>query len=720
MAMKTRLPVVAIFLGSFLLFGIQPLLSRALLPSFGGTAAVWTCCLAAYQVLLLAGYGYAHWLAGKSRRVACHLHLSLLSLSVLWLFGMAAFRTTLKGYLGHLPAPSLEILLCVQFFVGLPYVLLAANSTLLQAWLSRSPQSPGAGQTRDVYTLYAVSNFGSLLGLLLYPFVLEPYVSLTAQWYGLAAGLLAHTLLLAALAKRMQDAGSETPNRPPLADPPTSDLRPPTSGLPPPLTRPWLWFALPALSAFLLNAMTMHLSTDVMPIPLLWVLLLTAFLLSYIVGFSGLGERGLFVWAALAALALLGAAYVTRANGSWSFLPQILIGAATLFICCSFLHAWLYHIRPETERLTHFYLRIAAGGAFGGLCASVVAPAIFDYVLEYPLALALVAGCCAWLVCGWMNRKVKWAQALLVLALAASVYLLISSTLAFRKNGLFFGRNFYGCLRLLYGKVRLEDNARLPVLQMVHGSTMHGMQSLEAASKSSPTAYYGEQAGGLSVRAHPKYAGDNPMRVGLIGLGAGTLACYGRTNDLYRFFEINPMIVDVATNANIFTFIADSPATVECVVGDARKRLEEERQRREPPYDVLVVDAYTGDYVPLHLATKEAFELYVSRLAPGGILALHISNWHMDLLPLCKAVAQELHLQATGIVSPARGLLFTAHWAFLTRLPLAVPTAGTHVVDWRAVKAIDLPSDEKGSLLSLIQLSAEGPSAGKPGNGGSR
>jgi hypothetical protein len=712
--MPTRLSVLAIFLGSFLLFGIQPMLSRTLLPSFGGVAAVWTCCLAAYQVLLLVGYGYAHWLAGKSLRTARTLHLGLLVLSVLWLFGVAAFRMTIKGFLGNMPIPSLEILLCVQFFIGLPYVLLSANSTLLQAWLARSAKASGGGRTRDVYRLYAVSNLGSLLGLLLYPFVLEPFVSLTAQWYGLAAGLFAHTILLAVIAKRTQGAGSETPNRQAPPDFPASDLRPPTSDLPPPLTRPWLWFTLPALSAFLLNAVTMHLSVDVMPVPMLWVLLLTAFLLSYILGFSGIGEKGLLGWAALATGVLLCAAYVNGKNGSWSFLPQILIGVATVFTCGSFLHAWLYHIRPETERLTHFYLCIAAGGAFGGVCASVLAPVLFDYVLEYPLALTGVAGCCAWLVFYWPGKKVKLTYALLLLALAASLYLLGSSTSSFRRGGLFFGRNFYGCLRLLCCDARLENGARVPVLQMVHDSTLHGMQALDAAERRSPTTYYGKQAGGLSLLAHPKYGREEPMRVGLVGLGAGTLACYGRTNDLNRFFEINPMVVDLATDTNLFTFLADSPAQIACVVGDARKRLEEERLRQEPKYDVLIIDAYTGDYVPLHLATQEAFALYVDRLAPDGILALHISNWHMDLLPLCKAVAQELQLHARGLVSPARGLLFTSHWVFLSRPPLNRLTSGTQEVDWLTVRTFDLPSDEKGNLLSLIDLKTMSLTGRKP------
>lgn len=701
--MQSRLSILAIFLGSFLLFGIQPLLSRTLMPSFGGMASVWTCCLAAYQVLLLVGYGYAHWLEGKSLRTARRLHLGLLFLAVLWLFGVAAFRTSIRSHLGSLPLPALEILLCVQLFVGLPYVLLSANSTLLQAWLARARRATGAGQTRDVYALYAVSNLGSLLGLLLYPFVLEPFVSLTVQWHGLAACLLLQALLLAYLTR-----GAAADVQPAATD---SPARTSASRLPPALTKDWLWFALPALSSFLLNAVTMHLSADVLPLPLLWVVLLAVFLLSYILGFSGLGERSLPAWTALSALVLLGAALLSGEDGSQTFLPHILIGVATVFTCGSFLHAWLYHIRPETERLTLFYLRIAAGGAFGGLCASVLAPALFNFVLEYPLALALVAGFCAWLACCWSGKFLRPASALLLLALAVSVYLLGTSTLAFRKHGLFFGRNFYGCLRLLISEIQTENNARVPVIQMVHATTLHGMQTIDPAQKRSPTAYYGENSGGLAIRSHTKYGRSEPMRVGLVGLGAGTMACYGRTNDLYRFYEINPMVVDLATNANIFTFLSASPAKTECVIGDARKRLEEERLRKEPPYDVLVIDAYSGDYVPLHLATKEAFELYLDRLAPDGVLAIHISNWHMDLLPLCKAVAEELKLQAAGIVSPARGLLFSSHWVFLTRQRMTFPAADVREVDWRRVNAIALPSDEKGSLLSLIAFGNQPQSA---------
>jgi hypothetical protein len=721
--MQTRLSVLAIFLGSFLLFGIQPMLSRTLLPAFGGAASVWTVCLAAYQMLLLVGYGYAHLLAGKSFRTVRRLHLGLLFVSVLWLFGFAAFRLTIKNHLGAWAVPSFEILFCVQLFIGLPYVLLSANSTLLQAWLAHSDRMAGAERSRDVYSLYAVSNLGSLLGLLLYPFVLEPFVSLDAQWYGLAFCMLLHSLLLTRLTwgagRSAHPEGGEAPERGAAGSATAADAvqthgsHPTFRGLPPSLSKAWLWFALPALSAFLLNAVTMHLSADVTPMPLLWVLLLTAFLLSYILGFSGFGEKGLLAWAILTALLLLGSAFINGERGLWSLPPQVLIGVATVFACCSFLHAWLYRIRPETERLTRFYLGIAAGGAFGGICASVVAPVVFLFVLEYPLALVLTAGACGWLIFSWKLRQLKAISALLLLCLALSVYLLATSTLMFSRKGLFFARDFYGCLRLTYGEVKLGNNAHHPVLKLIHGCTLHGMRSLDKSMKNSPTAYYGENAGGLSVRSHAKYGTTDAMRVALIGLGSGTMACYGRPHDLYRFFEINPCVVDIATNTNFFTFLTDSRAKVEFVVGDARKRLEEERRRNEPTYDVLVVDAFSGDYVPLHLATKEAFQLYMDRLSPNGILALHISNWHMDLLPLCKAAAQTLRLQAAKIETPTSGLLIASDWVFFTRQPMVYKTPEPHASDWSNVRTMSLPSDEKGSLISLIDLNIKGMSVGK-------
>ncbi|MEI7898993.1 MAG: fused MFS/spermidine synthase [bacterium] len=764
--MNALSPVLAMFFGSFLLFGIQPMLGRTLLPPFGGSAAVWTVCLAAYQVLLLVGYGYAHLLAQKPARTQRATHFVLLALAVAWTFAFAALRLFLKGHIGVSAAPSLEVLFCVTLFVGLPYVLLSANSTLIQAWLARGGslecgtsvplsggglqsdpgerrdgglksagakaalkcRTPNGGASRNVYKLYAVSNLGSLLGLLAYPFLLEPFVSLNVQWYGFAVCLLAYVGLLALVAKRTEVGGEApdgaTTNRdagigdgrprkgdgssnPETLEPAPSGALEPVpslSGLPPALTRAWLWFALPTLSTFLLNAVTMHLSTDVTPVPMMWVLLLTAYLLSFIIGFSVIGEKGLIVWAGLAVVTLTGAAYVSGLQGGRAFLPNLSIGVGTVLACCTCLHGWLYRIRPDASKLTRFYLGIAAGGALGGVSASLLAPVLFNRVWEYPLGLIAVCAACAWLLHVWNHPEIKGLTTFLLLAAGLAAFLVFNNAVKGSHNTVARLRNFYGCLRVLRSEVKTPFGDTLTLYNLQHGETLHGLQVHNRFLKDKPTTYYGPKGGGLAVSSHTNSVTGAPLRVGLIGLGAGTMAAYGRTNDLYRFFEINPLVLKIASNTNFFTFISDSAAKVEFALGDARKRLEQERLRQEPKYDVLVVDAYSGDSIPFHLATREAFQLYLDRLAPDGILAVHISNWHIDLMPLCKAVASAFSLHMTGIIAMPEGFSTASQWVYLTRTPTCFVAEGTREMNWEKVRDLRLPTDEKGSLLPLIRF----------------
>ena len=707
--MPAVIPALAIFFGSFLLFGIQPMLGRTLLPPFGGSSAVWSVCLAAYQVLLLAGYGYAHLLSKRGARAQRRLHLGLLAASVLWAFAFAALRLlVIKGHIGNSAAPSLEVLFCVTLFVGLPYVLLSANSTLIQAWLARAASAPGGvgeKDARSIYRLYAVSNLGSLLGLLTYPFLIEPFVSLNAQWYGFACCLLVYTALLAFVGKGTQDAGLGMPNRPP-----TSDLRLPASGLPAPLTRAWLWFALPALSTFLLNAITAHLSTDISPVPLMWVLLLTAYLLTYILGFSFIGEKGLIAWSGLAVLTLLGAAIVTvMPPAGQTFLPNLVAGVLLMLVCGTCLHGWLYRIRPDTSRLTHFYLGIAAGGAAGGVGASLLAPALFNRVWEYPLVLIAATGACAWLLHTWNHKELKGLNTFLLFCASVAVFLVVNSSVREDKKCVLRMRNFYGCLRVDRDSVKSPVDGETFYYQLFHGETLHGFQIVDRFLKNQPTSYYGPVAGGLAVTSHPGYTNNAVMRVGVIGLGIGTLACYGRTNDLYRFYEINPQVIAVATDTNYFSYVTASAAKVELALGDARKSLEREQRLSEPKYDVLIVDAYSGDSVPFHLATQEAFQLYRDRLLPDGILAVHVSNWHMDLLPLCKAQAQKLGWCVSGSISQRTNLTGDALWVYMTSAPLRLNAVGFATVNWNEVPVFTPPMDERGSLLALVRFGSRPP-----------
>lgn len=697
-------PLVAwtVFLGSFLLFAVQPMMGRMLLPAFGGSSAVWTVCLAAYQILLLAGYAYAHGLSRGAFARQRRIHGMLLALAVVWICGLLAARGWLMFRVGASSVPSLEVLACVVLGVGLPYVLLASGSSLLQAWLART------GVGRGVYGLYAISNLGSLLGLLSYPLVVEPFVSLSWQWIGWAAGLTGYALLVG-LAGKGREAGRGADATASTNPPPSS-----TGDLPVCLTRSWVWFALPACSSFLLVAATNHLSLDVEPVPLMWVFLLGAFLFSYTIGFSGWAHKVMPVWLCLAAMALgIQTWHGIRAARSGSFLVEMLLGCAVLFLIGLFLHSWLYRIRPHTGRLTAYYLGLAAGGAAGGAAASLLSPVLFRQALEFPVALVFSAVLIAWFTWRLNHRELKGLNETILLICVAAP-LLLGWSLAGQGRGVIQRyRNFYGALRVVEATQTVRFDATCNLHSLMNGETLHGMQCLYPGLSRLGTTYYGPLGGGFAVQQHPAYT-NRALRVGCIGLGAGTMAVYGRTNDVYRFFEINPQVVKVAGNTNLFTYLADCRAQVQLAVGDARKTLALEEVRGDPRYDVLIVDAYSGDAIPIHLATSEAFRLYLRRLAPGGILAVHVSNWHIDLLPLCKAMGRELDLHLLGLISdaqPAR-LSTIAHWVMMCRAPF--PLTGSAIpqvrqVDWAQVRDIRAPTDETGSLLGLVRFGARPP-----------
>jgi spermidine synthase len=736
---NSRLPATTVFIGSFLLFLLQPLTGRTLLPVFGGSASVWMVCLAVYQTLLLVGYGYAHLIArsenGDRPAHFKKLHISLLMSSIVWTLGIVCLRPIIKIYFGGSEDPTLEVLFCVLLFVGLPYVLLSANSSLVQSWVSQGmqPQNPQEAQNEksdscgscnsdakkpDVYRLYAISNFGSFCGLLIYPFILEPFVPLTCQWLGFALCLAGYVALLAKLAK-------ETRGREPVSggkEHSTSNVQHPTSNednnarcsdsgnhsanaeseaviL--------LWLLLPATSSFLLNAITVYLSIDVTPMPFVWVALLSAFLLSYVIGFSAWTLHLRWLWGLGAGIALIGAAYARGIWGTGSFIPNASAGIALLLIIGSMLHGWLYEMRPAADKLTRYYLFISAGGAIGGLTSAFLAPLVFKQILEYPLILSLCAGLVAWRCLRHYRLPLACISMVAWLVLAHYTQRKTESHLLYRS------RNFYGCLAVTQQYYRTETWSA-PVNYLWYGQTTHGMQVVSPDQQRVPTSYFGATGGGIAFNAHPKYQQGRPMTVGIVGLGAGTLATYGRPGDLFRFYEINTQVIDVATNRTLFTFLPITAATVDLVVGDARRMLEREREsnqknpKTDAPYDLLVIDAYNGDAVPYHLTTREAFQLYFDRLAPDGMLAVHISNWHIDLLPVCKSIASDLGVCAYGSIgysdSPVTG---GSIWVFMTRQPQSYryPSRPERIkdVEWSKVRNIRTLTDERGSLMTLLR-----------------
>lgn len=690
--MKKHHSLVIVFIGSFLLFGIQPMLGGTLLPAFGGSAAVWTVCLASYQTLLFVGYLYAHLISGKSFRVQRITHLTLLGIATLWTIGFVFFQPHLRTLIGADSTPALKVIFCVLLIAGLPYVLLASGSTLVQVWVSRS----GSVSKGGVYKLYAVSNLGSFAGLFAYPLLFEPFISLRMLWLGFAVLMGGYTLLLA----RCGPAAG--------ADPDTNRSAEPVSS--PNQKHRVLWFFLPAASVFLLNALTAHITLDIMPLPLLWAVLLGLFLLSYVVGFSGMHSKWFRPLPFIAAGFVIFSALMGKRFDNIALLGDFIATLGLCFFGPLFLHHWLYQLRPKTEHLTLYYLGNAGGGAIGGLCASLLAPHFFKTVAEYPIALCLLGiALIAYAIASLPRNK---TLGICVLTAAAACLLAVGFVFVWapKQNTsapvVYRDRGFFGTLRV--HDIQVEIGGETGFLRsFYHGSTLHGMQATLSFMRRMPTCYFTPDAGGVAVLQHPKRKQGEPMRVAIAGVGVGVLFSYSREGDFYRGYEISPEVINIATNPALFSFIADSPADTDIVFGDARKALEAERDASEPLYDVIYIDAFTGDNLPRHLSTREAFQLYFDRLAPGGILAVNISNRYMDLRPLIKAIGDAFpsnFFVMTQQENPAR-FRTASEWAFFTR---TVPEGfefppDASFPDLTTVRKFKLPTDEKGSFLSLIR-----------------
>ena len=674
--MKKLLAILAIFSGSFIAFALEPLIGRTLLPSFGGSAAVWVTCLAAFQLLMVAGY----WYADTARRHV-KTHLALLVLAAAWCFWVAFTRGAILERISFAtPSNSFNVLLSVVILIGLSFILLSSNSTLV------SIASGGD------YRLYAWSNVGSLLGLLAYPFLLEPHVSLTAQWSLAAGGMIFYAALLFLL------LGGSRLSAPRQAEPSSAT----TSSF---SASPLAWLLLSGASCFLLNAVTAHLTLDVMPMPLVWVLTLALFILSYVIGFSGrCGPRitSAFMFATLllgVGLASLNVATIYR---SVNFIVILSICSAFLLTACSFVHSWLYAARPREAALPRYYLALAIGGAVGGTVASIGFPLASKSILEYPVALAGIG----LLSITWALRH-GWAIriAATILVVAGCVVYSVNSRQD-KRPCVAKERGFYGVVEVLESKARTQAGEGV-LREFIHGTTVHGMQALVPGRERMPTAYYTLNGCGYAILGHPKYRSGEPMRVCLVGLGLGVSYAYARPGDFYRGYEISPEALNMATNRNLFTFVSGCPARHEEVLADGRKGLEREAASGEEPYDVIILDAFSGDSQPYHLSTREAFALYFSRLRPDGVLCVNISNWHMDLAPFMKSVGDAFGCPLLGFScgDDYAQLQFATRVAFFCRDPsgLGAPPRGVRMIDFGRVKAMDeLPTDEKGSFISLV------------------
>lgn len=625
----------AVFLSAFLLFLIEPLFAKLILPRFGGTAAVWATCLVFFQCALLLGYLYADF---SSRRLAparqSILHIALLVASLLFLpIAPHAFRQPHTG-----SDPAWHILAVLAASIGLPFVLLSATSPLIQIWYARRS---GA----EPYHLFAVSNFASMLALLSFPLLLEPRIASHTQallWSAVFVMFVAMCSVVAwnARATTALQLLASTEHAEAVAAPTLRDKL--------------LWMALSVCGSMLLLAVTNHLLENVAPVPLLWVLPLALYLLTFALVFKrrSFYSRWWMVRFLAVALGSLGYAIYepSFAESIQVSVPFFCIG---LFVACLFCHGELATRRPTARHLTLFYLMVALGGALGAIFVGLIAPHLFTAIYEFPLALlltALLAVLALWPQ-GWLAR-IFWAAATI-----AMVVVLVRHVRSYEKNTILRVRNFYAALRIKQFNNWLKE----PYRTLYHGKIEHGSQYVNKPQSLLATSYYGPDSGvGLALDRCCR----GPKRVGVIGLGAGTLAAYGKPGDYFRFYEINPQVVTIAKT--FFSYLRDTDAQTEVVMGDARLSLES-----EPPqqFDVLAVDAFSGDAIPVHLLTKEAFAAYQRHLKPNGILSVHTSNTFLDLPPVVQLLADDAGYPTRMITNEEnpRKLVDSSDWVLITK-----------------------------------------------------
>ena len=749
---------LTIFCGAFLLFQVQLLLGKYILPWFGGSPAVWTTCMLFFQLLLLGGYFYSHVISSRlSPRGQALTHISVLALSVAVIAAGALFwKTPLLPGISWRPvssdSPVLQILAILAVSVGLPYLCLSTTGPLLQSWFSRTQtgQSP--------YRLYALSNAGSLLGLLTYPFLFEPQFRLHTQAWLWCAGYLVFFAGTLACARGLKSSvginvGTVT-EQPVLAPSRTVQL---------------FWFLLPAMASLMLLATTNLMCQEVAVVPFLWVLPLALYLISFIICFDNPRwyHRGIFQ--AMLGVALPMAVLVLLSESLAPVRRQVFMLSVVLFACCMVCHGELVRLKPHPAFLTRFYLLVSAGGAAGGIFVALVAPHIFTgfwefhfgligcvllailalaqdreswwyrakpytsglillglllapelvsrytalveisvvmYQLRYYLVLTVVTLAVGALIFLTRNRPIRYRR--LNSAQFASVALLAALSAALFQQVQFDKNRQVRRDRNFYAALMIHKGTELNSLDLRHGQISHGFQSWLHPKE--PTLYYARQSGiGLLLAAQHNAAGPSPRYYGMIGLGVGTLAAYGRPGDTIRYYEINPQVIDYSQGAHpYFTFVRDSQAHIEMVPGDARLSLEREFTQNGPQrFDVFVIDAFNSDSIPVHLLTQEAIQVYLEHLkGPDSVLAFHISNKVLDLRPVLATLAAAnrlavLRLHKARSNDPGE----LSDWVLLAKNPAALdlPVFRDHLAPMPAPDPNLLWTDDYSNLFRVLR-----------------
>jgi hypothetical protein len=658
---------ITIFLSAFLLFQVQPIIGKFILPWFGGGPGVWTTCMLFFQVALLGGYSYAHLIAnklsGRSQTIV-HVGLLVLSLAFLPIIPDAEWKATAGE-----DAPIARILTLLALTIGLPYFLLSSTGPLLQESFRRETG-------RTPYRLYSLSNVGSLLALLTYPFVFEPQLSLRVQILAWSAGYVAFVVCCAWCATAFTKAahplaavaGLETADEPGhLAGKPT-------------LGDVLLWLGLAACGSSMLLATTNQLCQEVSAVPFLWVVPLAIYLISFIVCFDHERWYHRNSFLVLLGFSVVGAVYAISEGNSIDMWYQLAIYSGVLFVACMVCHGELVRAKPAAQYATLFYLMVSAGGALGGVLVGIGAPLVLNDFWEYHVAIVATVLLAFIATFRLRSQPTLKPRRRMVAGGAASIAigLLFGWWLTYERfnpetgtTNLETTRNFYGVLHVEEREDFNSENG--PKRELVHGRIEHGFQYLDPGKRREPTTYYGRSSGvGLAIDRHPHRAAetddDRKLRIGVVGLGCGTLAAYGKPGDSIRFYEINPAVERISSE--YFTYRHDSEAQVDVILGDARIRMEQEIASGQPQqFDVLAIDAFSSDAIPMHLLTRECVEVFRQSLKPDGLLCLHISNRFLDLSSVARGAAEALGWPCVRIVNrsdEAEGLSYS-NWVVLTK-----------------------------------------------------
>jgi hypothetical protein len=672
------LHAATIFLSAFLLFLVQPIIAKQILPWFGGAGAVWATCLVFFQSVLLFGYAYADWstrFLTPRRQAAVHVTLLAASLLVLPIIPEARWQPGSDGDAG----PTLLILGLLGATIGLPYFLLSTTSPLVQAWFWQRFQHAVP------YRLFALSNFASLLALLAYPVAIEPFLPLAVQSYAWSAAYGVFVVLCGATALASSRHAPDGIARNPVAESSGAAKSPPS----------WrdrlLWIALSAMGSCLLLAVTNHLTQNIASIPFLWVVPLSIYLITFILCFDHPRwyVRPAFVAGVVVLLPTM--AWFSGSLALWTAAPVFVLG---LFVCCMFCHGELYMLKPGARYLTNFYLMISVGGALGALLIGIAAPNFLPGYFEIEITLVT----CALLLLARTLRVQWWMTAATVAVLVATVAIATYSLQTYRNNTRVMVRNFYGVVRTR------DFREPVPFRAMYHGGIKHGGQLLDPGLEHTPSSYFGPTSGYGRVFASLP---EEPRRVGVIGLGAGAIGAYARRGDVFRFYEIDPQVAAVAMME--FSFLRNSLAQIEVVLGDGRLSLAREAGQQ---FDLLAIDAFSGDSIPMHLVTREAMEIYLRHIKPGGVIVFQATNRFVDIAPVVERLASAVGLTAVLVSDLPRHSKGAEYW--LADTDQIIVTRNRDILSAEPVKTVAQPlpprpefriwTDDFYNLLRVLKL----------------